>query len=324
MEFKGLQIGPGAAFAPMAGFSDAAARRLMAAHGAAYTVSEMASAKALCFGDRKTAALLRGGANGAPFGIQLFGAEPGTMAEATRRVLPLGPDFIDINMGCPAPKITGSGAGSALLRDPPLCGRIVKAVVEAAGLLPVTVKLRKGWDEADARCVQVAQQCEANGAAALVVHGRTRAQMYAPPVDPGCIAAVKAAVSIPVIGNGDVDSAGAALALLQATGCDAVMVGRAALGNPWLFSEIRAALAGLPPPPRPALRGRMETMCRQLYEMCEEKGEGPAMRQARAQAPYYMKGLRGAAQLRRAACGLTFYRDAEELARLALRLNPGA
>ena len=147
--------------------------------------------------------------------------------------------------------------------------------------------------------------------------------MYTPPIDPGCIAAVKAAVSVPVIGNGDVTSAAEALALLEQTGCDAVMIGRGALGSPWLFAEVKAALAGEPLPPRPGLRQRMAVMCRPLYSMCEEKGEEAAMRQARTQAPYYMKGLRGAAQLRRAACGLTVYRDAEALARLALELNEG-
>ena len=322
MDFKTLFIGPGAAFAPMAGLSDASARRLMASYGAAYTVSEMVSAKALCYGDKKTAALLRGGGGEAPFGIQLFGSEPQIMAEGAKLALRYRPDFIDINMVCPAPKITGGGAGSALMRDPALCGRIVEAVVKAVDL-PVTVKMRKGWDEGAVTCVEVARRCEAAGAAAIAVHGRTREQMYTPPIDPGCIAAVKAAVSVPVIGNGDVTSAAAALALLRQTGCDAVMIGRGALGSPWLFAEVKAALAGEPLPPRPGLRQRMAVMCAQLYSMCEEKGEEAAMRQARTQAPYYMKGLRGAAQLRRAACGLTVYRDAEELARLALQLNDG-
>ena len=322
MDFKTLFIGPGAAFAPMAGLSDASARRLMASSGAAYTVSEMVSAKALCYGDKKTAALLRGGGGEAPFGIQLFGSEPQIMAEGAKLALRYRPDFIDINMGCPAPKITGGGAGSALMRDPALCGRIVEAVVKAVDL-PVTVKMRKGWDEGAVTCVEVARRCEAAGAAAIAVHGRTRVQMYTPPIDPDCIAAVKAAVSVPVIGNGDVTSAAEALALLRQTDCDAVMIGRGALGSPWLFAEVKAALAGEPLPPRPGLRQRMAVMCAQLYSMCEEKGEEAAMRQARTQAPYYMKGLRGAAQLRRAACGLTVYRDAEELARLALQLNGG-
>ena len=322
MKFNDLLIGPGAAFAPMAGLSDAPARRLMAQHGAAYTTSEMVSAKALCYNDQKTAALLRGGKNNAPFGIQLFGSEPDTMAEGAKRVLHWQPDFIDINMGCPAPKITSTGAGSALMKDPALCGKIVAAVTAAVNL-PVTVKMRKGWDDDTVTCVEVAKQCEAAGAAAIVVHARTRTQMYTPPIDPGCIAAVKAAVAVPVVGNGDILSAQDATDLMAATGCDAVLVGRGAMGNPWLFGEILAALRGEAPPPRPTLRETMDTMCRQLYEMCEEKGEGVAMRQARTHAPYYMKGLREAAQLRHIACGLTTYQDAEELARLVLQYNPG-
>ena len=322
LQIGSLTLAPGALFAPMAGLSDASARRLMTAHGAVAAVSEMVSAKALTYGDKKTAALLRGGAGDAPYGIQLFGSEPDTMAKAAKLVLRYHPDYIDINMGCPAPKITATGAGSALMRDPALCGRIVAAVCGAMEL-PVTVKIRKGWDDETASCVEVARCCAAAGAAAIAIHGRTREQMYTPPIDPGCIAAVKAAVSVPVIGNGDITSAADALALIEQTGCDAVMVGRGALGNPWLFEEIRAALTGKTPPPPPDLRRRMRTMCEQLYAMCEEKGESLAMRQARSQAPYYMRGLRGAAQLRRAAVSLTCYRDAEALAELALSLNPG-
>ena len=322
MQIGNLTLAPGALFAPMAGLSDASARQLMTAHGAAAAVSEMVSAKALVYGDKKTAALLRGGAGDAPYGIQLFGSEPDTMADAAKLVLHYHPDYIDINMGCPAPKITATGAGSALMKNPELCGQIVEAV-NAAVDLPVTVKIRKGWDDDTVTCVEVARCCEAAGAAAIAVHGRTREQMYIPPIDPGCIAAVKAAVNIPVIGNGDITSADEALALMAQTGCDTVMVGRGALGNPWLFEEIRAALTGETPPPPPDLRQRMRTMCQQLYAMCEEKGEGLAMRQARSQAPYYMRGLRGAAQLRRAAVSLTYYRDAEALAELALSLNPG-
>ena len=322
MQIGTLTLPTGAVFAPMAGLSDASARRLMADHGAAATVSEMISAKALVYGDKKTAALARGGGGPAPFGIQLFGSEPQTMADAAKLALRYRPDFIDVNMGCPAPKITGTGAGSALMRSPALCGEIVAAIT-AAVPLPVTVKIRKGWDSGTVTCVEVARACEAAGAAAIAVHGRTREEMYTPPIDPGCIAAVKAAVKIPVLGNGDILTAGDALALIEQTGCDGVMVGRGALGNPWLFEEIRAALTGEAVPQKPDLRRRMRTMCGQIYAMCEEKGEGAAMRQARSQAPYYMKGLRGAAQLRRAAVSLTVYQDAEALAELALSLNPG-
>ena len=250
MRIGKLEIPQGAVFAPMAGFTDAACRHLMADHGAAYTVSEMASAKAITYGDQKSVALLRDPDPHGIYAVQLFGNEPDTLAEAIRiiRGKGLAFDLIDINMGCPAPKITGGGAGSKLMLDPQLCGRMVRAAVDAAGDTPVTVKMRAGWDADHITAVEVAKQCQENGAALVTVHGRTREQMYIPPIDPGVIKAVKQAVSIPVVGNGDVNSAADALAMLRETGCDAVMVGRGALGNPWLFDEIKAALAGEPAP----------------------------------------------------------------------------
>lgn len=314
MQFGSLPIGPGAALAPMAGFTDTACRAMAARHGAAYTVSEMVSAKALTFGDKKSARLIAGGGGEAPYGVQLFGAEPETMGEAAGLIQKYQFDFIDINMGCPAPKITSSGAGSRLLLDPDLCGRVTGAVVKNSGGHPVTVKLRAGWDDQHITAVQVARACEAAGAAAIAVHGRTREQMYAPgTLDLKIIAAVKAAVKVPVIGNGDIASAADALAMIEATGCDGVMVGRAALGDPWLFAEIKAALAGQPLPARPGLCERMAALRRQIYEMCEEKGEWTAMPQARSQALYYMKGLKGAAALRRACCELQHFSDVDRL-----------
>lgn len=311
----------GAAFAPMAGLSDRAARVIMAEHGAAFTISEMVSAKALTFGDVKTGQLVAGGGGSAPYGIQLFGADPATLAEGARRVLKYSPDFIDINMGCPAPKITGGGAGSALLRDAALCGEIVAAVVAAVDV-PVTVKMRAGWDETTLTCAEVAKRCEDAGAALLTVHGRTREQMYVPPVYPDYIALVKRAVTIPVLANGDILTAADAADLLAQSGADGVMLGRGALGNPWVFGEINAALFGGTPQNSPTLKERMELLKRQCYMMCEEKGEGLAMRQARSQAMYYMKGLRGAAELRKAACALTYFQDVNELVRLVYRHNP--
>ena len=318
IDFKNFR---GAAFAPMAGFSDTAARVIMAEHGAAFTVSEMVSAKALTFGDAKTAQLVAGGGGAAPYGIQLFGADPATMAEGAKRILKYHPDFIDINMGCPAPKITGGGAGSALLKNPVLCGEIVAAVKHAA-CIPVTVKMRAGWDESELSCTEVAKCCEEAGAALFVVHGRTREQMYTPPVFPDYIAMVKQAVSVPVLANGDILSAADAQKLMRESGADGVMLGRGALGNPWLFGEINTALFGGPDVKSPTLKDRMELLKHQCYLMCEEKGEGLAMRQARGQAMYYMKGLHGAAELRRAACGLSYYADVEDLVRLVYRYNP--
>ena len=315
MRIGKLEIPQGAVFAPMAGFTDAACRHLMADHGAAYTVSEMASAKAITYGDQKSVALLRDKDPHGIYAVQLFGNEPDILAQAIHIIRDKGLtfDIIDINMGCPAPKITGSGAGSKLMLDPELCGRMVRAAVDAAGETPVTVKMRAGWDADHITAVEVARQCQENGAALVTVHGRTREQMYIPPIDPGIIRAVKQAVSIPVVGNGDINSADDALALMQQTGCDAVMVGRGALGNPWLFEEIRAALTGQPAPQPPTLQKRMAALRGQIYDMCERKGEWTAMPQARSQAIHYMRGLRGAAALRRACSTLSHFEDVDRL-----------
>ena len=324
MQLKHLQIPTGAVFAPMAGLTDAACRRMMADHGAAWTVSEMASAKALNFGDRKSFALLKDPDPHGIYAIQLFGAEPETLAKAILLVREKGIafDILDINMGCPAPKITSSGAGSHLLLDPPLCGAMVAAARKALGDdTPLTVKMRIGWDADHLTGVEVAKQCEANGADLLAVHGRTREQMYIPPIDAGAIAAIKQAVSIPVLANGDVTTAEGALDLLEKTGCDGVMIGRGALGDPWLFDRVRAALLGEEMPAEPTLNQRMAALRRQIYEMCEEKGEWLAMPQARSQAMHYMKGLRGAASLRRYCSMLEHFTDVDKLIDAVYRLQ---
>ena len=324
MQLKHLQIPAGAVFAPMAGLTDAACRRMMADHGAAWTVSEMASAKALNFGDRKSFALLKDPDPHGIYAIQLFGAEPETLAKAILLVREKGIafDILDINMGCPAPKITSSGAGSHLLLDPPLCGAMVAAARKALGDdTPLTVKMRIGWDADHLTGVEVAKQCEANGADLLAVHGRTREQMYIPPIDADAIAAIKQAVTIPVLANGDVTTAEGALDLLAQTGCDGVMIGRGALGDPWLFDRVRAALLGEEPPAEPTLNQRMDALRRQIYEMCEEKGEWLAMPQARSQAMHYMKGLRGAASLRRYCSMLEHFTDVDKLIDAVYRLQ---
>ena len=211
-------------------------------------------------------------------------------------------------------KITSSGAGSKLMQDPELCGRMVAAARGALGPdKPLTVKMRIGWDAEQLTGVAVARQCEANGADLIAVHGRTREQMYIPPIDTAAIAAVKQAVSIPVLANGDVTDADGAVALLKATGCDGVMIGRGALGDPWLFEQVRAAILGEERPPEPTLNQRMSTLRAQIYEMCEEKGEWAAMPQARSQAMHYMKGLRGAAALRRYCSMLEHFTDVDTL-----------
>ena len=316
MQLRNLEIPVGAVFAPMAGLTDAACRHLMADHGAAWTVSEMASAKALNFNDAKSFALLKDKHPHGLYAIQLFGAEPAALEKAVYAVQEKGIDFdiLDINMGCPAPKITNSGAGSKLLLDPPLCGQMVAAARHALGdEKPLTVKTRIGWDETNLTGVEVAKQCEGNGADLLAVHGRTREQMYVPPINAEAIAEIKAAVGIPVLANGDVTTAEGALELLRRTGCDGVMIGRGALGEPWLFDRVRAALLGQPAPAEPTLNQRMNTLRAQIYEMCEDKGEWLAMPQARSQAMHYMKGLRGAAALRRYCSMLEHFTDVDTL-----------
>ena len=324
MQLRNLSIPGCAVFAPMAGLTDAACRHLMADHGAAWTVSEMAIAKAITFGDKKSLTLLRDKTPHGLYAVQLFGAEPETMAKAIAIVREQGIafDILDINMGCPAPKITGGGAGSRLLLDPALCGAMVAAARQALGEdTPLTVKMRIGWDEAHLTGVEVARQCAANGADLLAVHGRTREQMYIPPVDASAIAAIKQAVDIPVLANGDITTAEGALDMLEKTGCDGVMIGRGALGDPWLFERVNAALTGSATPPEPTLNQRMNTLRAQIYEMCEDKGEWAAMPQARSQAMHYMKGLRGAASLRRYCSMLEHFEDVDRLIDAVYRLQ---
>lgn len=300
MKIGSIEIQGSAALAPMAGVTDAAFRRICEDIGAAYTVSEMISARAMEFNDRKTASLADLSHDEGPVFLQLFGSDPGCMGRAAEKLAACSPAGLDVNMGCPVPKIVGSGAGSALMKDPKLCGEIVRAV-KASGL-PVTVKLRAGWDSGHINAVEVAKYCAEAGADAVCVHARTREQFYAGEADWAVIKAVKDAVDIPVIGNGDVTGASSAERMLSETGCDMVMVGRGALGNPWVFREINAYLceaACLLPPP--ALGQRLLTMRRHIGMMCENKGERRAMPEARKHVAWYLKGMRGAAEFRRRA-----------------------
>ncbi len=286
-----------AALAPMAGVADRAFRRLCVDYGAAYVVSEMVSCKGLCFGDRKSEELLMLDEDEHPAAVQLFGDDPDIMARAAEKALAAGPEIIDINMGCPAPKIAGNHCGSALMREPELCRRIVAAVAGAVDV-PVTVKIRKGYSRQEVNAVEVALACEAGGAAAITVHGRTRDQMYAPPVDWNIIREVKRAVKVPVIGNGDVTDAVSAAALYEHTGCDLVMVGRGALGAPWVFAQIQAYLGSGVRLPDPPVEKRMAVLLRQARLTAELKGERIALREIRKHAAWYMRGLRGAAGFR--------------------------
>ncbi len=314
MYIGNIEIKGKAALAPMAGVADRAFRQICTDHGAACVVGEMVSAKGLTYGDRKSAELLQLDADVRPAAIQLFGDDPAIMAKAAVQAMDFNPDWIDINMGCPAPKIVGNHCGSYLMRDPALCGRLV-AAVKAAVPVPVTVKIRKGYAKDQVNAVEVALACEAGGADAITVHGRTRDQMYAPPVDWDSIRQVKQAVKVPVIGNGDVVDAKSAAAMYELTGCDLVMVGRGALGRPWVFSQIEAWLQHEQILPDPPMVKRMSILMRQVELTAAYKGERVALLEARKHAAWYMSGLRGAAALRRQAGEI---RTMEDLAQLCL------
>lgn len=302
-----------ALLAPMAGVTDAAYRQICRDMGAACTYTEMISSKAVEYGDKRTLLLADLSRDKRPVFLQLFGDSPETLALAAERMARLGPDGIDLNMGCPVPKIAGNGAGSALMKEPKKCGEIVKAV-RCKVDLPVTVKLRAGWDQEHKNAVETAKYCEEAGAAAICVHGRTREQMYHGQADWEIIRQVKEAVSVPVIGNGDVTGAQSACQLLEQTGCDLVMVGRGALGNPWVFQEINAYLTEscriLPPP---GIAQRIVVIRRHIGLMCEYKGEDRAMREARKHVGWYIHGLRGAADFRRRAGELSTLHDLDML-----------
>lgn len=302
-----------AILAPMAGVTDLPYRELCRRFGAAYTVTEMVSAKALQFQDKKSLQIMTLSPSEHPVSIQIFGDDPEVMAKSAEKAAAMGPDMIDINMGCPAPKIANAGSGSALMKDPQRCGKIVEAVKRAVSI-PVTVKMRKGWSRDTINVLQVAKICEEAGADAICVHGRTREEMYRPPADWDIIRQVKAQSKVPVIGNGDIFSAQDAARMLEETKCDLVMVGRGALGNPWIFSQINAYLQNsctlLPPP---SLSARMLVMLEHIQALCDCKGEYIGMREARKHVGWYIKGLRGAAEFRRRGGCLETYQQLVEL-----------
>ena len=317
----GLELKNCVALAPMAGITDKTMRRLAAGYGATFTVSEMVSAKAIVMGDKKSRLLLKGGGGDKPYGIQLFGHEPEVLAQAVALLEEEPFDFLDLNMGCPAPKIVGQGAGSGLLKTPVLAGAYAEAAVKASKR-PVSVKMRIGWDDGIMTGKEVAKRCEQAGVAFLAIHARTREEMYTPGVHWDVVASIQQAVSIPVLYNGDVDSPEGAKAALRETGCDGLMVGRGATGQPWIFREIVAGLAGAEIPSWPGLRQRMAVMEEQIQGMCQEKGEETAMRQARGVAGAYMRGLEGAAALRNQAHALTYFTDLAQLIEQVYHYNP--
>lgn len=301
-----------AALAPMAGVADRSFRQLCRRYGAAFTVTELVSAKAASMEDKKSLSLLSLTDEERPVASQIFGGDALTMADAAKKAQSLGADFIDINMGCPAPKVAASGGGARLMREPEKAEKIVRAVVDAVDL-PVTVKMRAGWDSDSINAVETAKRCEAAGASAVTVHGRTRMQMYAPPVNQAIIAEVKRAVSIPVIANGDITDAQSAAAMYENTGCDFIMVGRGALGAPWIFSQINAYIGEGKIIPEPPLSERMAVLMRHAQAVIAHKGEHIGMLEMRKHAAWYMNGLRGAAEFRRICGQLTSFAELAEL-----------
>lgn len=284
--------------APMAGVTDLPFRLLAKEMGCGLVYSEMVSDKGLIYDNTHTKKLLAIDARERPVALQIFGSEPESMAKAARIVATAGADIIDINMGCPTPKIVKNGEGSALMRNPVLAGRIIAAVIEAASGMPVTVKFRKGWDETSVNAVQIARIAEQAGAAAVSVHGRTREQFYSGQADWSIIRDVKQAVAIPVIGNGDIRTPQDAERMLTETGCDGIMIGRGAQGNPWIFRQIAHYLATGQTLPLPALGERIDMLLRHLDMLVGHKGEYTGIREMRSHAAWYTKGLPSSAELR--------------------------
>nr|WP_316622565.1 tRNA dihydrouridine synthase DusB [uncultured Ruminococcus sp.] len=312
MKIGTIELEGHAALAPMAGVADRAMRELCMEFGAGYCVSEMVSSKGIAYNSKKSAELMEISDTERPCAVQIFGTEPDTMADAARFALRYRPEVIDINMGCPAPKIAGSGSGAALMRNPALCGRIVQAVSRAVDI-PVMVKIRAGFDKDHLNAVEVAKIAEQNGAQAVTVHGRTKEQFYAPPVDYDIIREVKKALSIPVIGNGDIVGAKSAQFVMEYTGCDYLMVGRGALGNPWVFREINEYFdKGIIIDP-PTLDEKCDILLRHIKSAVEYKGEYVGMREARKHTAYYLKGFKNAAKLRNLAFSMETLSDLEEL-----------
>ncbi|MBE6834697.1 MAG: tRNA dihydrouridine synthase DusB [Ruminococcaceae bacterium] len=299
--------------APMAGVADMAFRELCVEYGAGYVESEMVSSKGITMTDRKSKELLHLSEKERPAGIQIFGYDPFIMAQSIETVMEFKPEIIDINMGCPAPKIVNNKSGSSLLRNPALAESIVKEVVNASPV-PVTVKMRAGWDNESINAVEIAKRVEQAGASAIIIHGRTREQMYALPINFDIIKQVKQAVNIPVIGNGDITDGLSAAKMIEYTNCDAVMVGRGSLGRPWVFSQINGYLNHETVIPEPPVSERMRVMLKHINRICEYKGERIGIREARKHAAWYTKGIRGTARYKREICSIESIEQLEEIA----------
>ena len=295
--------------APLAGITDAPMRRICKNQGAALVYSEMISAKGLWYKDKNTERLLYMYEDEGPVALQLFGSEPEIMSFAAAKLEERKNVMLDVNMGCPVPKVVKNGEGSALLKNPELAGRIIEAMIKETGK-PVTAKIRMGWDEHSVNAVEVAKILEQAGASAVAVHGRTREQYYTGKADWDIIREVKQAVNIPVIGNGDIFSGQDALDMMKQTGCDLVMIARGALGNPWIFAEAKALWEGKGPPKVPDANEKREMLEKHFCDLLELKGEYAAVREMRKHTGWYLKGMPGAAAMRREINQIT---DAQEL-----------
>ena len=292
MQIGSVHIDPPLVLAPMAGVTDIAFRHICRELGAAYTLTEMVSAKALCYQDKKTIPLLRLEEGEHPAGVQIFGSDPACMEQAAGLALEAsGADILDINMGCPVPKVANNGDGSGLLRDLDKACRVAEATIRGAGGKPVTVKMRLGWDKGSIVCLELARELEKLGVAAITLHGRTKVQMYGGTANWDYIREMKNALSIPVIANGDVFSGQDAARILRYTGADGVMIARGVFGNPWIFQQAKAALAGEEIPPPPPLAQRCDTAVRQFELAARYKSEKIACLEARKHYAWYLKGV---------------------------------
>ena len=298
MNIGDVTINGSAFLAPMAGVTDITFRRICKSYGAAVVYSEMVSAKALHYNDKKTAELMKIADDERPCAVQLFGSEPEIIAEAIPKVMEAAnPEIIDINMGCPTPKIVNNGDGSALMKNPKLIGEIMRAAADVSPV-PVTAKIRKGWDSESINAVEIAKILEANGAAAVAVHGRTREEFYSGKADWDIIKKVKAAVKIPVIGNGDIFAADDAKNMLDYAGCDAVMLGRGAQGNPFIFTQINELLSTGEVRTVPTFENRVHEAIEHLKSLVDARGEYIGVREARKHIAWYIKGLPNATRLK--------------------------
>lgn len=300
--------------APLAGVTDAVMRRICFREGASLAYTEMVSAKGLYYGDRKTESLLYIPDDAGPTSIQIFGSDPEIMGYAAEKLAERNNFSLNINMGCPVPKVVRNGDGSALMKDPDLVYDVVRAVADKAGK-PVSVKFRKGFDDDHINAVEIAKACEAAGAAAVIVHGRTREQYYSGKADWSIIRQVKEAVDIPVIGNGDVFTGADGIRMMKETGCDLVMVARGAQGNPWIFRELMAAWRGEPEPERPSASEVREMMYQHLDQLVELKGEYAAVREMRKHIAWYTKGRKNGASIRKAVNQIESARQMKEAIR---------